>query len=76
MPDSIDRPIWIRPPSKGRCPHTSLGRSKFYQLISDGRVRSITLREPGSKKGVRLVELQSLLDYIESFGAGDGSAAK
>ena len=66
-------PEWIRIPNKGRCPYTQLGRSMIYQLITpsaanDHRapVRSISLRQRGAAKGMRLVSYDSLMDYIRS----------
>ena len=70
------KPEWIRFPSKGRCPYTGLSRSYLYTLVTaceaNGhrpRVRSVSLRRRGSVHGVRLIELQSLLDYLESQDA-------
>jgi len=66
-------PEWIRIPSKGRCPYTQLGRSMIYQLITPSAannhrppVRSISLRQRGGVKGMRLVNYDSLMDYIRS----------
>lgn len=56
---------WIRLPSKGRCPFTGMSRSKYYQLIQAGQIRSASLREPGKLTGCRLVWLPSVFDFIE-----------
>jgi hypothetical protein len=67
------KPEWIRMPTKGRCPFTGLGRSFLYTLVTPCEanrhhppVRSISLRRRGYTKGVRLIHLRSLLDYLES----------
>ncbi|HWY50669.1 MAG TPA: hypothetical protein VNW72_04225 [Chthoniobacterales bacterium] len=72
--NQIIRPEFIRLP-KGR-EHdswTGLSRSMLCQLILPCRendfqppVRSCTLRRKGTTKGVRLIDLQSLLDHINS----------
>jgi hypothetical protein len=67
------KPEWIRLPTKGRCAYTGLSRSTLYTLIApceaNGHrppVRSVSLRRRGNTKGVRLIYLQSLLDYLEA----------
>lgn len=71
------KPEWIRLPVKGRCPYTGLSRSMLYTLISpcpeNGHkppVRSISLRRKGCVRGARLIDLQSLMAYLESQAAG------
>jgi hypothetical protein len=41
-------------------------RGILYRWIGTGKVRSVCLREPGNKQGVRLIHLQSVSDYINS----------
>ena len=68
------RPEFIRLPKPGACdPWTGLGRSTLNLLVLPCRendyrppVRSCTLRRKGTTKGVRLIDLQSLLDYINA----------
>ena len=72
--NSAVRPEFIRLPRPGTCdPWTSLSRSTLNLLVLPCRekgyrppVRSCTLRRKGTTKGVRLIELQSLLDYINA----------
>lgn len=42
-------------------------RSKLLLLAKKGLVTSMSVCDPGSKKGVRLFELSSLESYIRSF---------
>jgi predicted DNA-binding transcriptional regulator AlpA len=65
------QPEFVRLPRRGQCAITGLTRSKLYDLISPNEgngfkppVRSVSLRKRGQKKGTRLIELQSLLDYL------------
>jgi len=69
-----EKPEWIRLPKPGQLePHTGLARTKLNQLILPTKdrpnppVHSISVREPHQKRGVRLIHLQSLLDYLESI---------
>ena len=68
-------PEFVRLPSRGREHHTGLCRSFLNGLIlpseANGNcppVRSICLRKPGRARGVRLIHLQSLLDWIDAQG--------
>lgn len=64
----IARPEYIRLPKQGQpCPWTGLGRSKLWEILQTGRVRSICLRKPGALKGARLINLESLLGYLRSM---------
>lgn len=62
-------PTYLRVPRSGeRCPLTGLCRSSIWNLISgeSPRVNSEVVRRPGASRGIRLVEAQSLLDYIRN----------
>jgi len=67
-----EQPKYIRlPKGKELCRYSGLRRSKLYSLISPTKannfttvVESVSLRQPGTKRGTRLIVLQSLLDYI------------
>ncbi len=60
-----DKQIWIRIPTKGRCPETGLTRPGFYDLMKRGCIKTASLKKPGNLTGVRLVWLPSVLEYIE-----------
>ena len=55
---------WLRP-GDVRYSH-GIGRSLLYELIRDGKVRSICLRREGRVTGMRLVSAQSLNEFIAS----------
>ena len=63
------RPIYMRVPGSGKCPYTGLSRSKLYELTSGDNppVKAISLKTADQQRGTRLINFQSLLDYIESF---------
>ena len=58
------RPEWIRAPKGGHEFHSSQSRAKLYEWAGKGYIRSVSIREPGQVKGVRLFHLQSILDFI------------
>lgn len=60
-------PSFIRlPAERERCPWTGLSRGTMNMLVLGEKpaVRSVVLRQPGSKRGVRLIHLASLLAYL------------
>ena len=57
-------PVWIRSPKSGPEHYTGFTRSKLYQLAGEGKIRSVSIREPGQVKGVRLFHLSSILNFI------------
>jgi hypothetical protein len=44
-----------------------IGRSRLYELISEGRIKTASLRARGNVKGRRLISYDSLAEYIEGF---------
>ena len=44
-----------------------LKRGVTYRLIAEGKIKSVTLREPGNKFGCRLIHLQSVRDYLHGL---------
>ncbi len=65
---------WIRlPPAGQREPNSGLSRAKLNQLIlpTAGNphppVRSVSVRLPHQSRGVRLIHLPSLLEYLQNL---------
>ena len=56
------QPEFIRVPDVRRV--FAIKRGQCYQLIKAGLVKSVCLRKPGAKTGVRLVHFQSVRDYL------------
>ena len=59
---------WLRP-ADVRHTH-GIGRSLLYELINEGKVRSICLRREGRATGMRLISAQSLNEFIVSHAEG------
>ena len=54
---------WARPPKNGQ--HLEgLSRSYIYRLIESGSLKSMSLITPGAKKGVRLIHVPSLREWL------------
>ena len=62
-------PVWLRAPKEGPEPYTGVSRSMLYRWDAEGKIVSRCIREPGKVKGIRLFNLKSILDHIESSGA-------
>lgn len=63
-------PVYVRLPKAGeKCKVSGLCRTTLFELTSgpSPKVRSKLLKQPGSKRGVRLVEVSSLLQYLDSL---------
>ena len=43
-----------------------LGRAYLYQLINQGKIKSVSLRERGKTRGKRLIVADSVLEYLRS----------
>jgi len=42
-------------------------RTELFRLITEDKIRSIHYKKKGSKKGIRLIRLDSLRAYLETF---------
>ncbi len=63
---------WARLPSRGYV--EGLSRSFIFGLIRAGRIRTAHIVQPGRKKGIRLVFLPSLREYIANHATDAVSA--
>ena len=50
-----------------------MSRAHVYLLISQGLVRSASIRRPGCIKGIRLVYLPSIIEFIEKHVVEPGA---
>jgi hypothetical protein len=46
-----------------------LSRPFLFSLIATAKIRSVHIKRADAKKGIRLIDAQSLRDYIGSFEA-------
>jgi hypothetical protein len=66
-------PVWIRSPKSGPEHYSGFSRAKLYELAGGGKIRSVSIREPGQVKGVRLFHLGSILDFVARCEAAAGA---
>ena len=50
-------PVWVRAPKRGHEFYSGCSRPKLYEWAGKGFIRSVSIREPGRIKGVRLFHL-------------------
>lgn len=70
-------PIFIRLPAPtARCPYTGLSRTTLTELTVPSKengyrppVKSHLLAAPGAKRGIRIIDLESLMAYLSGLGA-------
>ena len=58
-------PVWVRAPKRGHEFYSGCTRPKLYEWAGKNYIRSVSIREPGRIKGVRLFHLASILAFIE-----------
>jgi len=64
---------WIRlPKDQEKCPYTGLSRSTLNEILTETDpltgeklVKSLVKIKPGAKRGIKLINLESVLDYLE-----------
>jgi hypothetical protein len=60
------KPRYVR--VDGAVRYSSIGRTSLYEAIKSGAITSFKLGEPGQKKAVRLIDLNSLDKFIQNGG--------
>lgn len=67
-------PLFIRVPKPGtKCPYTGLSRSAIWKLIGGKNPPVDSISIGGAKRGTRLINLASLLDYLITTGKAKGA---
>lgn len=72
VPSEAAKPEWLRLPAPGaRCRFTGLSRSTLNELTIAGPandgvppVKSVVLRKRGALRGIRLINYDSLMQYL------------
>lgn len=57
--------LWLR--DKRAVDIYGISRTKLWQLQKAGKIRSVSLTEPGMARATRLFDAKSIEAYIESF---------
>jgi hypothetical protein len=66
---------WLRVPKPGMHLY-GLTRSFFYQLAAAGLIRTMSLKVPGKKRGVRLIHRPSLEAYLSAQDAQQNGGSR
>jgi hypothetical protein len=66
------KPEWLRIPDAIR--FSGLGHSSLYELIKEGKIKSVCLRKRNNIRGVRLISADSLSSLIESAANGGATS--
>jgi len=53
--------------SEGLTKLTGLTRTHAYFLFSEGKIKSVSIRRPGSTRGKRLWHVASVLEFLDSL---------
>ncbi len=63
------------PAGRERDPHFGLSRGWFYKNAALGRIKLITVKDPGASKGVSFIDVASVLSYLASCADQEGQKA-
>ncbi len=63
--NTSDRPDWLRLPEATR--RYGVSRSSWYELIANGRVKTVVLKKKGNIRGIRLLSRVSIDALMESL---------
>ncbi|RYD72172.1 MAG: DNA-binding protein [Verrucomicrobiaceae bacterium] len=63
--DPSAKPEWLR--MKAATNLFGIGRSRLYELIEERKIKSISLRDRGKQRGIRLISYDSLKAFIEKI---------
>jgi hypothetical protein len=62
------RPRYLRVRDAVR--YSSIPHTSFYELIASGEIRTVALRKKGNVAGIRLVDIQSLDEFLAKHSEG------
>jgi hypothetical protein len=62
------KPSWIRPKDVQK--YFGIGRTALYAILAENKIRNVSMRKRGQRHGTRLINYQSLHDYLESLAKG------
>jgi hypothetical protein len=58
-------PKWLRVP--GAVKYSGISRSRLYELMGEGQIKSVCVRSKGNIRGIRLLSAESIDNFLESF---------
>jgi hypothetical protein len=70
VPPTPVQPAFIRYPRPGQLdPLSGLSRTQLWTMVRERRVRSVSLKQPGRQRSIRLIDTQSLIAAINRSAA-------
>ena len=63
--EAVPKPEWIRPKDVPK--YFGIGRSRLYDLLGGGKIKTVSLRQRGQKHGTRLISYDSIAAYLEAL---------
>jgi hypothetical protein len=67
LPEYVKTEQWGRMPKPGQR-LLGLSRTTLLELSNSGKIKTVSIKKPGSVRGIRLVFMPSLLNYLDSLG--------
>jgi hypothetical protein len=64
------RPRWLRVPAA--VSYSGLSRAKLYVALAEGLIRSASITSRGKRRGIRVVDRESIDEYLSSLTKGGG----
>ena len=64
----LPKPEWLRIDDVVRL--YNIGRSSLYELISEGKIKSASIKKRGNIRGIRLISVASIEAFLESLAEG------
>lgn len=68
--NSTLRPAWIRVPLAMHL--FGISRSSLYELIAENKIKSASIRKRNALRGIRLINVDSLEEYLNGFVQSKG----
>ena len=72
MKTNVDNPVWIS--VKDVQHYFGIGKTLCYELMNEHLIESKLLKKRGGKQGKRLVNFESVSDYIKQLPTSDETA--
>jgi hypothetical protein len=59
-------PRWLRVPAA--CAYGGFSRAKLFILLSEGRIKSVSVTSAGKSRGIRVIDRLSIDAFLSSLG--------
>jgi hypothetical protein len=66
IPEYLKGQEWRRMPKPTQRLY-GMTRTTLLELINDGHIRSVVIKKPGAVRGIRLIYMPSLMQFLDSL---------